>query len=101
MLQTSFHFDLVGLICFMVTVILSRVYSLGSLKRGEKDILVATDVAGRGIDIRYVLMTWIGAAIVVITGMFLMLSTMTWLRQLMTTLIVSDEQDVLEKLELQ
>lgn len=29
-----------------------RVYSLGSLKRGEKDILVATDVAGRGIDIR-------------------------------------------------
>ena len=30
-----------------------RVYSLGSLKRGEKDILVATDVAGRGIDIRY------------------------------------------------
>ena len=33
----------------------SRVYSLGSLKRGEKDILVATDVAGRGIDIRQVL----------------------------------------------
>ena len=32
-----------------------RVYSLGSLKRGEKDILVATDVAGRGIDIRSVL----------------------------------------------
>lgn len=32
-----------------------RVYSLGSLKRGEKDILVATDVAGRGIDIRQVL----------------------------------------------
>lgn len=32
-----------------------RVYSLGSLKRGEKDILVATDVAGRGIDIRYTL----------------------------------------------
>jgi len=31
---------------------LNRVYSLGSLKRGEKDILVATDVAGRGIDIR-------------------------------------------------
>jgi superfamily II DNA/RNA helicase len=30
-----------------------RVYALESLKKGEKDILVATDVAGRGIDIRY------------------------------------------------
>ncbi len=35
-----------------VCVFVCRVYSLGSLKRGEKDILVATDVAGRGIDIR-------------------------------------------------
>ena len=34
-----------------------RVYSLGALKRGEKDILVATDVAGRGIDIRLVRFT--------------------------------------------
>ena len=33
---------------------LCRVYALESLKRGEKDILVATDVAGRGIDIRYI-----------------------------------------------
>lgn len=30
-----------------------REFALSSLKRGEKDILVATDVAGRGIDIRY------------------------------------------------
>ena len=29
-----------------------RVYALECLKNGEKDILVATDVAGRGIDIR-------------------------------------------------
>ena len=29
-----------------------REFALSSLKRGEKDILVATDVAGRGIDIR-------------------------------------------------
>lgn len=29
-----------------------REFALASLKRGEKDILVATDVAGRGIDIR-------------------------------------------------
>lgn len=35
-----------------------RVYSLGSLKRGEKDILVATDVAGRGIDIRWAKRGW-------------------------------------------
>ena len=33
------------LVCF-------RVYALECLKQGEKDILVATDVAGRGIDIR-------------------------------------------------
>ena len=29
-----------------------REFALASLKKGEKDILVATDVAGRGIDIR-------------------------------------------------
>jgi ATP-dependent RNA helicase DDX23/PRP28 len=29
-----------------------REFALSSLKRGDKDILVATDVAGRGIDIR-------------------------------------------------
>ena len=29
-----------------------REYALASLKNGTKDILVATDVAGRGIDIR-------------------------------------------------
>ena len=33
-------------------VCLYRVYALESIKNGEKDILVATDVAGRGIDIR-------------------------------------------------
>ena len=29
-----------------------REFALASLKGGEKDILVATDVAGRGIDIQ-------------------------------------------------
>lgn len=29
-----------------------REFALASLKQGEKDILVATDVAGRGIDIK-------------------------------------------------
>ena len=29
-----------------------REFALASLKEGEKDILVATDVAGRGIDIQ-------------------------------------------------
>ncbi len=33
-----------------------REYALASLKQGAKDILVATDVAGRGIDIRSVYM---------------------------------------------
>lgn len=33
-----------------------REYALASLKNGAKDILVATDVAGRGIDIRNVSM---------------------------------------------
>lgn len=32
-----------------------REFALASLKKGEKDILVATDVAGRGIDIRSVI----------------------------------------------
>ena len=31
-----------------------REYALASLKKGDKDILVATDVAGRGIDIQNV-----------------------------------------------
>ena len=30
----------------------NREFALSNLKAGEKDILVATDVAGRGIDIR-------------------------------------------------
>ena len=30
-----------------------REFALASLKDGSKDILVATDVAGRGIDIKY------------------------------------------------
>ena len=34
------------------SVSLCREYALASLKQGAKDILVATDVAGRGIDIR-------------------------------------------------
>lgn len=33
-----------------------REYALASLKTGAKDILVATDVAGRGIDIQNVSM---------------------------------------------
>lgn len=33
-----------------------REFALGSLKAGSKDILVATDVAGRGIDIKDVSM---------------------------------------------
>ena len=33
--------------------LLCREYALASLKQGAKDILVATDVAGRGIDIRW------------------------------------------------
>lgn len=33
-----------------------REYALSSLKNGTKDILVATDVAGRGIDIKDVSM---------------------------------------------
>ena len=33
-----------------------REYALASLKSGSKDILVATDVAGRGIDIQNVSM---------------------------------------------
>lgn len=33
-----------------------REYALASLKSGAKDILVATDVAGRGIDIKDVSM---------------------------------------------
>lgn len=33
-----------------------REYALASLKSGSKDILVATDVAGRGIDIKDVSM---------------------------------------------
>ena len=34
--------------------VFSREFALSSLKAGAKDILVATDVAGRGIDIKYV-----------------------------------------------
>ena len=37
---------------FYLTLILSREFALASLKEGTKQILVATDVAGRGIDIR-------------------------------------------------
>jgi len=33
----------------------NREFALSSLKSGAKDILVATDVAGRGIDIKYVI----------------------------------------------
>ena len=29
-----------------------REYALASIKNGDKDIMVATDVAGRGIDVR-------------------------------------------------
>ena len=36
----------------MLLHLICREFSLNCLKNGEKDILVATDVAGRGIDIR-------------------------------------------------
>lgn len=36
----------------------NREFALSSLKSGAKDILVATDVAGRGIDIKYVIIMW-------------------------------------------
>ena len=35
-----------------ITILCSE-YALDCVKNGSKDILVATDVAGRGIDIRY------------------------------------------------
>ena len=38
-----------------------REFALASLKNGSKDILVATDVAGRGIDVRYVIYSLIAA----------------------------------------
>ena len=37
---------------FFFSLSLHREYALASIKNGEKDIMVATDVAGRGIDIR-------------------------------------------------
>ena len=36
----------------------SREFALSSLKSGAKDILVATDVAGRGIDIKCVVISF-------------------------------------------
>ena len=37
----------------LIITILCSEYALDCVKNGSKDILVATDVAGRGIDIRY------------------------------------------------
>lgn len=36
----------------LTSVYFFREFALASLKNGSKDILVATDVAGRGIDVR-------------------------------------------------
>lgn len=48
-----------------------REYALSSLKNGTKDILVATDVAGRGIDIKDVSMVINYDMAKTIEGMFL------------------------------
>ena len=45
-----------SLTCFLS--LFSREFALSSLKSGAKDILVATDVAGRGIDIKYVVISF-------------------------------------------
>jgi hypothetical protein len=37
---------------YLTSAIFFREFALASLKNGSKDILVATDVAGRGIDVR-------------------------------------------------
>lgn len=65
---------------------------MSSLKSGAKDILVATDVAGRGIDIKYVIIILYFSVLVcccvllicfiVSPGMCRLLSTMTWPSQL-------------------
>ena len=47
-----------SLTCFLS--LFSREFALSSLKSGAKDILVATDVAGRGIDIKYVVISFGG-----------------------------------------
>ena len=92
--------------CFRFDILTSliREYSLGSLKRGERDILVATDVAGRGIDIRYtdegLLFVLFERLPLIIIEMFLMLSTTTWPSLLRTIHIVLEGQGVLEKLVL-
>ena len=88
---------------YIIMCFLLRVYSLGSLKRGEKDILVATDVAGRGIDIRYrrELHTWFHKPYNQkwFIGMCHVSSTMTWQRLLRTIHIALAALGVLEKLE--
>lgn len=39
--------------CDVIALHVCSEYALDCVKNGSKDILVATDVAGRGIDIRY------------------------------------------------
>lgn len=45
---------MVVILCGVTSMCICSEYALDCVKNGSKDILVATDVAGRGIDIRYI-----------------------------------------------